>query len=193
MAHHIAELMTEAERADPDDRASKTSACAEAILELWAHRSDLQWEHRPLREWHAVLRALASLDPESTESRHFRFLRQAAKDEKDQGANKWLELADGVDYSARLLVRYALSHAAQDASDKSKEWVALAEKTDADAEGDIVAIRELLRERTLLEGEGLDDRQRLTIEDRIARLEEFNRLSAAMIEELRQRSKVADA
>lgn len=191
MAHHVAALIADVDRAEPVDRSAKSAACAEAILQLWSHRSDLQSNHRPLRDWEPVLRALASLDPDDDSPRYFRALRQSAKDEGDPKAAKWLRFADGMDYSARLLVRYALVRAADDAADKGKEWVTLAGEAGAQPGADVLSIRELLRERGVLEGKDLKDGERQAIEDRIARLQEFKRLATAMVKDLRQRAQDA--
>ena len=64
MAHHIATLMIDAERAPPGpQRAEAERACMEGVLRLWAHRSVLPNGARPFENAEAALSTLTKLDP----------------------------------------------------------------------------------------------------------------------------------
>jgi len=80
---------------------------------FWEHRSSLpdqiaRWDLEP------VLRTLASLDVDQTQYRYYpEVLREAGMADADEGAQKWLELAKGLDYSARLLIQFACDRSAE--------------------------------------------------------------------------------
>jgi hypothetical protein len=64
---------------------------------------------RPLRDLEPVLRTLASLDVDQTQYRYYpEVLREAGMADADEDAQKWLKLAKGLDYSAGLLIQFAL-------------------------------------------------------------------------------------
>jgi hypothetical protein len=133
MAHHIAELIQAAEAANGEERQAKMAACASAILDLWEHRGRFPNGMRPFEELDPILRTLEGLDLNADTLRYYRSQREMI-DENREGAEagRWLNIAKGLDYSARVLIRYCLACAAESALDKSKEWVALAEAAGVD-------------------------------------------------------------
>src|SRR5206468_12121550 len=60
MAHYIAEKIGDVEAATGEDRAQKMSECRDAILQLWAHRSELPNGKRPFEDFEPIFRALQS-------------------------------------------------------------------------------------------------------------------------------------
>ncbi len=65
-------------------------------------------------ELEPVVRAIASLDVEESDYRYYPdALREAATAHADEETKQWLDLAFGLDYSARLLISFALTSAAQ--------------------------------------------------------------------------------
>ena len=133
MAHYIAELIQSAEKASAEERPAKMRECCEAILNIWKHRQTLPNGKRPFEEIEPILRTLESLDLEDDSSRYLRSARVASDDDtEDNDTNLWLNFADELDYSAKILIGYCLNQAAQNALDKSAEWVALAEAAGAD-------------------------------------------------------------
>lgn len=142
MAYYIAELIQRAETAEPNNRVVDLAKCAEAILEIWKHRSHFPAGKRPLEDFEPILRTLEDLDPDRDMHRYFVSLRRAAaEDEETSEASEWLRKADELDYSARILIRYCLARAAQDATDKNREWVALAQNADVEEGVDSVIVR----------------------------------------------------
>lgn len=190
MAHHLAELITEAETASGDDRPAKLDKCHEAILNLWKHRYEMPDGKRPFESMEPILRALESLDPENTFHRYYGTARHAVDASEDEEARGWIELADGLDSTARILVRYCLSQAALSAKDKTKEWLALAEAVDADAfDGPVIRV-------IMAEGDLLDEpnkKLRQLIEDRLGRLEAFKAEASELEQHFRLQLKKLDA
>jgi hypothetical protein len=186
MAHYIAELILNAEEAGAEERPVKMKACCDAILSLWKHRHELAVE-RPFEELEPILSALDSLDPDSQMPRYFRMVREAAEGAEEADETKsWLKLAHGLDYSARLLIRYCLTQAAQRALDKSLEWVTLAKAAGADDLPESPVIRMIADESALLRATDLDDDERVRLEERIERLEEFSQMAATYATEMRR-------
>ncbi len=185
MAHYIAELIEGAETATAEDRSEKLAKCAEAILTLWMHRYELPNGKRPFEEFEPIIRAIESLDPDNDTPRYFRSVRNTIdKSEESSGARKWLELADGLDYSAKVLIRYCLEQASQDAIDKSQEWVTLAEAAGLEEAIEFPVIRFITAENELANESGTDERARRLLEDRISRLNAFKKMADALASDL---------
>jgi len=194
MAHYIAELIEDAETAKVGDRPAKSAKCADAILNLWERRHQLPNGKRPFEDSEPILRALESLDPTDDTPRYFRPPRMAVDEtEQNTETRKWLELADGLDYSAKILIRYCLTQAAQTASDKSKGWVELAEAVGLEDDIDLPVIRFITDESDLTKASEPDDRARKLLEDRFNRLDRFKKMADALASDLRQQLKQAHA
>jgi len=131
MAHHIAELIRNAEKSSAKERPAKDKACFDAILKLWEKRHLLPGGTRPFEGIEPVIRAIESLDPESDLPRYytpvFNALDEDEEIENDE-AKSWLELAKDVDRSAKVLIGFFLAEAARSESDSAKEWKRLAEE-----------------------------------------------------------------
>jgi len=188
MAHYIAELISSAENASVEERPAKMHACSEAILRLWKHRHELPSGRRPFETLEPILRALESLDPNDDTPRYFRAVRSAADEENDNDDTKsWLKMIDGLDYSAKILIRYCLSQAARNALDKSAGWVPLAEAAGVEDGIEFPVIRIVVDEADLLEEPDPDEATRKQLEDRLDRLEGFTKMATALASELRQK------
>lgn len=187
MAHYIAELIHGAENASAEERPAKMRACSEAILSLWKHRHELPNGKRPFEKLEPTLRALESLDPDDDTPRYFRSVRSAADEaDDDSEAKSWLKIIDGLDYSARILIRYCLTKTAQTTLDKSAGWVALAEAAGADDGIEFSIVRVIVDEHNLLKKPDPDAEARKRLEDRLGRLEGFIKMATALASELRQ-------
>lgn len=194
MAHYIAELIQDVKDANQEERSGKMQACSEAILSLWKHRHELPNGKRPFEEIEPILRSLESLDPEDSMPRYFRSVKNTAYDTSDQDeAMSWLNLIDGLDYSAKLLIRYCLTQAAQTALDKSAEWVALAEAAGMDNGIESFIIRVISDEDSLLKASDPGENERKRLQDRIDRLEVFLNLVTIKVSELKQQVQQAQA
>jgi hypothetical protein len=187
MAHYIAELIVEAEAANIEERPAKSANCANAILGLWGHRHQLPNGKRPFEDLEPILRALESLDPTEDTPRYLRSPRVAVDEtEQNEETRKWLELADRLDYSARILIRYCLTQAAQTALDSSEDWVALAKKAGMQEGIDLTVTRILTDESVLLKVREPEDRTRKVLEDRVNRLESFGKMAGDFATALRK-------
>ncbi len=187
MAHYIAGLIKETEKANAEERPPKMRACCDAILNLWKHRHTLPGGKRPFEELEPLLQTLESLDPEDDTPRYFRSVRAVADDAEENDETKsWLKLIDGLDYSAKILIRYCLTQAAQNALNKSVEWVSLAEAAGADEGIEFSLIRVIAKEDSMLKAFDSGEEERKRIEGRIERLEGFAKLAMEVVTNLRQ-------
>jgi len=187
MAHYIAELIEEAETAKVEERPAKFGQCADAILKLWERRHQLPNGKRPFEDLEPILRALESLDPTDDTPRYFRSQRlEANKTEQKSETMKWLDLADDLDYSAKILIRYCLTQAAQTALDKSKGWVALAEAAGFEDDIDLPVIRFIADESDLTKASEPDARARKLLEGRLKRLDGFKKMADTLASDLQR-------
>ncbi|XXY44994.1 AVAST type 3 anti-phage protein Avs3b [Sorangium sp. So ce269] len=178
MAHHIAELVQQTEEATDDCRTAKQAQLRDAILALWTHRFELPTGKRPFGEFEPILRALASLDPESQSSRYFS-PRLVPDDESDESkeAMEWLSLAITIDGVSKVLINHCLTLASDATIDKSKEWVRLAKEAGIDDSFDFGVVDFFKDQSDLLKGPDPNAYQRRILTDRKTKLEAF--LSAA--------------
>ena len=133
------------------------------------------------------MRILESLNPEDDIPRYFRSVRAAVgKNEEKDETKSWLKLIDGLDYSAKILIRYCLIQAAQNAIDKSAEWVALAEAAGVDEGIEFPLIHMICDEDSMSKESEPDAQAKKCIEDRIERLEKFAKLALEVATNLRK-------
>lgn len=192
MAHDISARIDAIERASPEASASARDDCARSILTLWSHRNELPSHLRVFKDIDPLIRTLAALDVENGDDyRYFRpILREAALDETDPAMNKWLELALGLDYSARVLIQYALRSAGASAASKARPWVEAAMKAGVDPLVERQTIEFLLeRWRSIKDEDEDEDEEKAVLQealrDKISKLENFAQLASAIATELR--------
>jgi hypothetical protein len=180
MAHYVADLIARAEKATGDDKSIIERECSTAILTLWRHRSELPNGSRPFGELEPVLRAVESLDPDSDIPRYYRGVRPpegetAATPEQEN----WLNLVNGLDYSAKVLIGYCLSEAAGASLDKSREWVKLAEGIDTDGVPELIIrfISKVADENAEIDP---NESLRSLLDDRLKRLRGFLKIGDAL-------------
>ncbi|MEO8326138.1 MAG: AVAST type 3 anti-phage protein Avs3b [Nitrospirota bacterium] len=187
MAHHLADLIKDAETAKVEDRPAKLDNCTKTILGIWERRHQLPNGKRPFEDFEPILRALESLDPADDTPRYFRLQRMEADEtEQNPETKKWLELANGLDYSAKVLIGFCLTQAAQTAIDQSQGWIALAKAAGLEDGIDFPVIRFVTDQNDLNTVSEPDDRARKLIEDRIKRLDGFKEMADALATSLRQ-------
>ncbi len=184
MAHVIAERIDAAERASPEARASAQDACKEAIFSLWDHRNSLPPHLRPFRELDPLLRTLASLDVDSETL--FRYFPRPPSDEDLEAAQaeqkRFLNTAVNLDYSARALIQFLLSAAAQQAADKAMPWLDAAIEAGTDA---MLEVRIVEFVAGGAQGPGAEEVARKALQDKIEKLEAFSQLATSVAAELR--------
>lgn len=188
MAHYVAELMEEVEDATDEDRSAKQVQLRDAILALWAHRFELPNGARPFGEFEPILRALASLDPESGALRYFSLARAPDNEGcESEETRQWIELAKSLDYTSKILIDHCLIAAANSALDKSKEWVDLAKQAGIDDSFDFIAIRFIDDQSSLMNEQSNTAYQRRILTDRYRNLEAFTSFAAALMEDIKER------
>lgn len=181
MAHYIAEKIGDVEAANSDDRDQKMSICADEILKLWAHRRELPRGKRPFEDFEPIFRTLHSLDPDGTSPRYFRQIRFTADNKEESSeTQEWLGLADGLDYTAKLLIRYCLAAAAEESVDKGKEWVKLASALGSDEDSDVQIVRILINDAEALTPKAPEDAEQQQIENLAKRLEGFAEMAGRL-------------
>lgn len=188
MAHYLAELIQESEVATGDDRLAKQVQLRDSILALWAHRFELPSGTRPFGEFEPILRALASLDPESETSRYFSsFSALGSENSESEETREWIELARGLDYASKILIDHCLISAAGSALDKSQKWVKLVNKAGIDDSFEFPVIRFISNQRDLMEETDLNAHQRSILSDRHKKLEGFLSLASILTDDIKAR------
>lgn len=189
MAHYIAELISKAEESSGEAKVVAENACFAAVLSLWQHRAELPNGTRPFEELEPVLRTIESLEPEREIYRYHRSARPQANEEVDTPEQqKWLDLAEGLDYSAKLLIGYCLSEAANAALDKSKKWVGIAEVL-GDNSASEIAIQFLLDIDEVNKAHDPNEKARSQLSERIQRLRGFISAADSLANNLEERLK----
>ncbi|WP_108126720.1 AVAST type 3 anti-phage proein Avs3b [Saccharospirillum mangrovi] len=187
MAHYIAELIYDAENAASEEKPSRMRDCSEAILDLWKHRHELPDGSRPFEALEPALRLLEKLDPDNHTPRFFSRIREAGDDIQDTESQSWLKVIDGIDYSARLLIRYCLVRAAESALEESQEWSALAEEAGVGEDADISIVRIIYNEHNLEAKPNPSAEEQERLEDRLNRLKGFLQMAESLASDLEQR------
>ena len=187
MAHYIAELIQNAEAASEDDRPEKLARCAEAILDIWEHRSMLPNDKRPFEDFEPILRVLESLDLHNDIPRYFRLATTMVENDKQQSeTEQWLDTIAKIDSSAKILIRYCLAHAAENAKNKSKEWIDLAEVFSAE-QIDFRIIRLIPDKNALSKDSILDEWEYKQTEKQLLQIESLVKVANALSSELREK------
>ncbi|MBY3544783.1 hypothetical protein HFN69_21940 [Rhizobium laguerreae] len=192
MSHYIAELMRAAEEANGDDRNVKMAQCSQVILDLWSKANTLPDGIRPFQGLDPILRALESLDPGDDTPRYLRPARRPYKsDEESDVSRQWLECVEGLDYSARVLIRFCLTKASEGALDPAREWVAAAKLATEDDPSVLPVITILSDETKMFEEPTAAQKQDL--EDRLKRLEAFSLIATTIASSIRAELDEIDA
>lgn len=191
MAHYIAELIYGIENADVNEKAEKQEVCARAILELWAHRQKLPDGSRPFENLEAILGALESLDPKNDSTRYFpKFRRDSVPSSETGKAQQWLDMVSGLDEAAKLLIRYCLLKASEEALDKEEAWANIAKEI---GEADIIqlhVIKFISYEDSIMGEKDPNEDLRGEIEDRVKKLEMFQQSSKHLLTDLKNKLEI---
>ena len=185
MSHWIAELMRSAEVAQGEEHYKRAAECADAIMKLWTHRNMLVDGKRPLESFEPVLRTLESLDPQSKRHRYFSPPESLGQSTDSSPPKKWLDCAKRTDTTARALVKYCLTKAAEIALDGKEEWVTLAQSVLTDSDDDLRIIIKMFNDTKASEASAVGDESKKEIETRIEDLNNLIELSQLEIAELK--------
>jgi hypothetical protein len=122
MAHYIAEQIVTAENSTGDAKIKAQQQCFETILTLWQHRSALPDGHRPFENFEPIFRALERLDPDNP--RPFYYRHETDDELELTEVKQWIDLAIRTDNAAKVLINFAFTQAAQNATDdKTISWL----------------------------------------------------------------------
>jgi hypothetical protein len=118
MAHYVAECITAAKNAQ-DDAAEQAAErlVFETILKLWKHRAGFPRGGRPYRETQEIVAGLEALLNPSLPRLWVRGKGDATPDQES-----WLNLARGLDGTARDLIRWCISQAVSETSGADAAW-----------------------------------------------------------------------
>lgn len=184
MAHMIAERIDAAEKAEPSERAAAQTACAEVILQLWNRRNSLAERLRPFKGLEPLIRTLDSLDVSN--GPRFRYLPErppGLETVPTETSKQLIELAEGVDYSARALIHHLLAEAFEEVRNEARPWIQAAVDANADTTLELRIVG-FLDDNAAELADG-DAKAREEKEEKIVRLEAFAALAAAYAYELR--------
>jgi len=190
MAYYIAEQMTVAKRAKGKTKTKVEQQCFEAILKLWQYRSQLPNGLHPYENFEPIFRALERLDPENTTPYFYSRDNLPQKDgSKDDAGEvyKWLEMAQGIDQAARLLLEYVFSQAAIRATDENTiQWLESAVGRSETDESEIIVRLIGVDSSDQTETNADQERQRNQeqLQSRIKQLDVFSDFSRALREVL---------
>ncbi len=130
MAYYLAEKISIAEQFEGEKKEATEKECFGLILKLWQHRHCLPSGRRPLQSFEPIIDTLSRLSPDREEAYFFEAMRNQNLSELEKenlefkSVEEWTTIATEIDKTARILIEYALSQAANYAkNDKTKEWI----------------------------------------------------------------------
>ncbi|MEU9159627.1 hypothetical protein AB0D29_04980 [Streptomyces sp. NPDC048424] len=135
MAHHIGDLIIQAENAVGAEADGVRRETATAILALWNHRTALSSSAQPLGAFEPVFRALERLsEPQDPWSFYRMFPPGYEPRESDMVGAPLLRVALSLEETVRGVAGEIVALAAQEAADKEAKWLKLSEHLEADEE-----------------------------------------------------------
>lgn len=141
-------------------------------MKFWDHRSVFPDGKRPFEDLEPVVETLRKLDPSSINP----FYRPSRPNKSSMKigeveTDKWLSIAEGLDYTARIVMEFVLERAMVNASEEVKEWLDVGEQAELSPEIDIHFVRKLA---TDLDWQRRTRKRQLEgLQDRIDRLSAF--------------------
>ncbi len=186
MAHHIAELINNVRELRGENQRKAKKECREAILALWKHRGDFPESKRPYGEVEPIIRAIASLDPEREVGRHFRYPRQTTRGDAKPEIEKWLDAAEAVDLSAKVIIRDFLKEATKGNSKTLGSWLEASEKAGVEPEAPERILRFIFE---VGERGGTPEAETIlkeSLEKKLARLETFAKCAEEISEGIKK-------
>ena len=186
MAHAIAEKMQSADAAQGDARTAVMNDCAELILKVWSHRSELPNGKRPFESFEPIFKVLEALDDQTPRYRYFGGLRdgRASKPEELPDIQAWVERAKEIDEAARGLVKFCVTKAADAAALEGRGWLELVGDVRTMDDLDLEIIIQLVGPDGKARSRDLRAHESRITKDRIRKLETLISASNDMIADL---------
>lgn len=189
MAHYVAEQIETAKSASGVEKAEAAKRCFETILKLWEQRANFPRKYRPYEQFESIFSALANLDPESGPRRPTPSWKRApvSGDQEDESeVEKWLAVAQDIDYGTSTLIRFCLSQACEAAeSEGVRKWLQKSSGIGTDHEAQ--AIEQLFNFAdefsTGEEDDAVDEAKQKRLESVLDSLEWFEGAVRALLEE----------
>lgn len=188
MSHYIAEKILIVKQSSGVKKKKAEEQCLESILKLWTHRK-VALDGHPFENFEPIFRTLEMLDPDNI-NQHFYFNHLVNSSEKKKsGKNsdeiqKWLDLAMGIDQTARILLEYVFNNATGLASDSNANmWLKHFDGAGLD-DDEILAILKL-NEKQSSKNKTKEEKEvyQKQLKSKIDRLEAFSSLSQKLRDE----------
>lgn len=185
MTHHIAHLIADAESSSGQDSKMAADRCRAAVLDLWKHLNASPGSVNVFESIPAIVKTMKALDPDN--GHHFYFVdaqRAAESETLPTEVSKWLDLARGIDHSARDLIVMSLKRAAQAAEEKDAGWIESAEAAFPGEYPSVNIIRIVAGHKAEGDETGEISAQLQKLEDRQKRLKAFAHFAFERLEEI---------
>lgn len=183
MAHDLAEQIQKCEEVGDEGRERAFSECRETIHRLWDHLLNDPQRLPAFKDCDQLIRTLASFT-EETPRYYANYHQINLKDNEPTESQKWLRIAEGVDYTAQSLIDYAISNAIEHAASKETvEWLNSAREAKALESGLGQAISIVFKD--VGEEDQRNSKQREALSDRLKRLEAFTSIANELADDLR--------
>lgn len=182
MAHHIAELIAECDKADPDASKAAKEKCATAILELWSHRASLTGTSKPFEDLAPIIETLRALNPEA-EQLFYRRMIPSVEGAVNEETAKWLNFAKDCDAIARMLIGIGIDKASEYAGQSASDWANSASNAGL-VDFDIQIVGYL--EERLSENDRANRRRVEDLKNRIEKLDAFCAMASALRADLQK-------
>lgn len=193
MAHYVAEQIAIAENSTGDDKFEAEQRCFETILKLWERRASLPNGRYAFKNFESIFEALNRLAPENSQSYYFheshfqsQTYNEATSESQADEIQRWIDIALGIDRTARVLINFAFNQAVCHAADeKTIAW--LEKGTGISNDNDVSIINHF---RSEIQEDDFDEetleRIRQSLRSRIKKLHIFRELSSILRDELIQ-------
>lgn len=188
MAHYIAEKIFATEKAEGKTKKELEKSCYEAILNLWAHRSDYPENIRPLKQFETIFKTIGKLDPDSRDPLYSYFKDTHDRDkrklcEQEESVQEWLKVALSVDDMAKVMIEFSLRQAFEAATDeRTKEWIKEARKLPGDEYLSVIVKFIGSTEEDDPDVHKIRQQEIGRLKDRIQKIKAFNRTCLKLLE-----------
>jgi hypothetical protein len=188
MAHHVAELIVEAEKAKGTKKASARERCVRTILDLWERNAVMPAGRQPFENFTPILATLDAINPDNPTSYYLSSVRRRSNGSSTPDSTiALLDLAQSLDSAARVLIEFLLKEASERATDnKTRAFVTAAAKIPAGKTHRARVVKKLLQRAEALAPERGSGSAKELIKDRIAKLRTFAETCMAMESCLRE-------
>lgn len=151
--------------------------CYEAIMNLWEHRTNIPYGHRPLKSFEPIFNALYRLDPNNKET--YFYNNSDNKEPVSQEVKNILDAINTIDKTARFFIRMHIKDALSYAIDeKTKEYI----------KNSIVISESILEEFKVVitfNDQSKEKSEKESLSDTIKLVKIFNKYTNAILESLK--------